>query len=164
MNTDVYQQDGLVYRPLVRTDVAAARTLMRQVFDRFNASAYTRQGRESFYSFISLHNLENGLDRGWIAYGCYQGPRIVGVIMMNSPNHISELFVDAAFQKRGIGAHLIALASGKARQDPRFFGQISVNASEYASAFYRRLGFEASAPLRIEGGIRYLPMIKKVEP
>lgn len=151
---------GVTYRPLTRSDLAAARLLMIEVFNRFNAGGYTRQGRESFYSFISLNHLMQGLDQGWICYGAYRQEELIGVLLMSTPNHISELFVGADYQKQGIGSELMRLGEAQARKDPRFFGQISVNASEYARRFYLKHGFTDIAPLRTQDGIRYQPMCK----
>lgn len=72
---------------------------------------------------------------------------------MRAPHHIADLFVDAAYHRRGIGRRLFAAM----RRD--HFRQIfTVNSSPYAVGFYRRLGFVPTGTEQLTDGLRYTPM------
>ncbi len=138
------------------TDIIA---LVWKVFLEFEASDYEEEGVESFRNFIT----DNSLFRMYKA-GSYQvmvalyENTIIGMIGLRNNTHISLLFVDPSFHRRGVGRRLIEFARHYLLTE---YGadQMTVNASPYGIKFYETLGFRATGVEATSEGIRYTPMI-----
>ena len=94
--------------------------------------------------------------------GAYLGNKIVGIISLRNKTHISLLFVDKYYHKRGIGRALIVSLSKYVKAE---IGQnrITVNASPYGVDFYHRLGFQDIEPEKQQDGIIFTPMFLNIE-
>lgn len=90
-------------------------------------------------------------------WGAFDGRRIVGVIAIRGFSHISLLFVDPVFHRKGIARMLFEKATAYAAN--RDCHKITVNSSPYAVSFYENLGFTAIAPEQEIQGIRSTPMV-----
>lgn len=135
-----------------------AMALAWKTFLQFEADDYEPEGIKSFEDFIT----DNTLHRMFIM-GAYQmfvaldGGRLVGMITVRSSLHISLLFVDAHYHKKGIGRDLIGSLC-KYLKNEVGTGKVTVNSSPYGVGFYHRLGFRDLQPEQVSGGIRYTPM------
>lgn len=145
-----------------RDEWEEAMGLTWKTFLEFEGNDYSPEGIRSFEDFIT----NSGLKRMFIM-GTYQvmaafwGGRMVGIISLRNETHISLLFVDGHYHRRGIGRALIlALAEyvkteiGKKR--------LTVNASPYGVDFYHRLGFQDLGPERQQDGIIFTPMFLNI--
>jgi len=83
--------------------------------------------------------------------------RVIGMIMVRDGSHISQFFVDPAFQGRGIGRLLWLSAKEKALQA---FGssEFSVNSSLGAVRVYEHLGFHQVGDRTVKNGLEFIPM------
>lgn len=132
------------------------------VFRQFVAKDYTPEGVESFLSFISASSLAHAFERGeFRLFGAYDNGRMIGMISLRDNAHISLLFIDAAYHKKGIGRQLIQYAERYAMM-AEGHGFITVNSSPYAADFYRRVGFSDTDSRQCSDGIWYIPMKKKM--
>lgn len=88
----------------------------------------------------------------------YHEGKVVGIISLRNDKHISLLFVDRNYHRRGIGRALILALAEYARKE---MGQnmLTVNASPYGVEFYHRLGFKDLGSERQQDGIIYTPMV-----
>lgn len=87
------------------------------------------------------------------------GDEVVGAGSLRSRNHLSLLFVDEKYHRRGVGrAILNRLCEYLAREAGEQF--ISVKAAPYAVGFYKKLGFYVVRPEEEYSGIRVTEMIK----
>lgn len=135
-----------------------AMALAWKTFLEFEAGDYEPEGVKSFEDFIT----DNTLHRMFIM-GAYQmfvaldGNKMIGMITVRSNSHISLLFVDAEYHKRGVGR---ALMNSLCRYLQTELGvkRVTVNASPYGVGFYHRLGFRDLKPEQKSDGIRYTPM------
>ena len=86
----------------------------------------------------------------------------MGIISLRNKTHISLLFVDKYYHKRGIGRALIVSLSKYVKAE---IGQnrITVNASPYGVDFYHRLGFQDIEPEKQQDGIIFTPMFLNIE-
>ena len=86
----------------------------------------------------------------------------MGMISLRNNSHISLLFVDKHYHKRGIGRALIVSLSEYVKTE---IGQnrITVNASPYGVDFYHRLGFRDIEPEKQQDGIIFTPMFLNIE-
>ena len=86
-----------------------------------------------------------------------EGEKIIGLISLRSGNHISLLFVDDKYHRRGVGTALV-----KYLQSYMLFytkqERLTVNAAPYGIPFYHRIGFKDTGLETKKDGIIYTPM------
>lgn len=129
-----------------------------KTFLEFEADVYTPEGVRSFEDFIT----DSGLKRMFVM-GTYQmiaafdHGRMIGMITLRSEMHISLLFVDSHYHRRGIGRALILKMADYVKSE---LGKrrLTVNASPYGVEFYHKVGFKDLGPEKQQDGIIYTPM------
>lgn len=131
--------------------------LVWRVFQEFEAPDYSPEGIEEFGAYIRPDNIRQGLETGalrlWVRL---EGEGVVGVLATRGC-HISLLFVDASFHRRGIARALYqgALAQLGCRE-------VTVHSSPYAQEAYRRLGFVPTGEEQTVNGLRFIPMCHRL--
>lgn len=129
-----------------------------RTFLRFEADDYSPEGVKNFENFIT----DSTLYRMFIV-GSYQlfvaldGKKMVGMLTLRDGTHISLLFVDERYHRRGIGRALMQYLSNYLLTEVQA-SRVTVNASPYGVAFYHRLGFRDLRPQEKKDGIIYTPM------
>lgn len=156
-----------------RSEWKDAMALAWKTFLKYEASDYTPEGIRSFEDFIT----DNTLYRMFVM-GSYPmlvalaAGEIVGMITLRNGSHISLLFVDESYHRRGIGKNLIislctylldeSVAARTDIEDMRFaskgVNRITVNSSPYGVEFYHKVGFKDLDSEITKDGIRYTPM------
>lgn len=132
--------------------------LVWRVFSEFEAPEYSDEGIEEFRKFIAPEAIERRMaNRELFVWGCFDGPKIVGVIATRPPCHISLLFTDREYHRRGIAKALYetVLCHYKTGSD---YKEVTVNSSPYALEAYRRLGFRDTSAEQTVNGLRFTPM------
>lgn len=149
----------LEYRALSPRDMEAALSLAWTVFLEFEAPEYSAEGIEEFRKYVQPCSIIRLMDKqelfGW---GCFAGEQIVGMIAIRPSCHISLLFVDKAYHRRGIAKTLL----GQALEQYLAGGhkEITVNSSPYGKEAYHRMGFQDTGEEQTVNGIRFIPMKK----
>jgi ribosomal protein S18 acetylase RimI-like enzyme len=87
---------------------------------------------------------------------------LVGMIELRQGEHLSMLFVDAAFHRRGIARRLYDAALERLQREHPTVCEITVNASRYGVAAYERLGFVVSGEEQTVNGITFVPMTARL--
>ena len=77
-------------------------------------------------------------------------------------NHISLLFVDGIYHRRGIGRALVGHLLEQLKRDGRY-DRVTVDAAPYGIEFYHRLGFADISSEQCRDGIIYTPMERKLD-
>jgi GNAT superfamily N-acetyltransferase len=79
------------------------------------------------------------------------------MITLRDETHISLLFVDENYHRRGVGRRLLEYVSEyvKTEEGHRL---LTVNSAPYATGFYHRMGFVDTGTLQMNDGIYYTPM------
>lgn len=140
-------------RRIVKSELQEALDLIWRVFLEFEAPDYSQQGVESFKRFIEIEQIQELIERRELKFwGAYEVDQLVGVIVIKLDSHVSMLFVDPDFHRKGIGSRLFQVGFGEQA------GKITVNSSPYAIEFYHRLGFQDKSAEQIIDGIRFTPM------
>ncbi|MBO4617431.1 MAG: GNAT family N-acetyltransferase [Lachnospiraceae bacterium] len=134
-----------------------AMELAWRTFLKFEAPEYSQEGTDKFLEFISGQELYKMFLCGeYKVLAARDDSKIVGVASLRTGNHISLLFVDEKYHRRGIATRLVA-----ALQREFITGecvQMTVNAAPYAVGFYEKLGFIKTDDFKTADGITYLPM------
>lgn len=143
------------YRPIHPSEVAAVSSLARTVFDQFVAPHYQTEGVAEFHRYASPAAFSQRHESGHITLVAEDSGKLVGMLHLREPCHISMLFVHSSFQRRGIGRGLLAAAGTLAGDRACVF---TVSSSPNAVSAYERLGFRVAGPEQCVHGIRFLPM------
>lgn len=145
-------------RFLEREEWEEAMRLSWKTFLAFEGDVYPLEGIRNFQDFITDSELKRRFLTGaYQVMAAYDGAKIVGIISLRNENHISLLFVDKNYHKRGIGRALVlALAEYACAEMGQ--NRLTVNASPYGVEFYHRLGFKDTASQRQQNGIIITPM------
>ncbi|MCD7724070.1 MAG: GNAT family N-acetyltransferase [Clostridiales bacterium] len=145
-------------RSAYRSEWDDAMSLAWKTFLRFEADVYSPEGVRHFQDFIT----DTTLHRMFIM-GAYQmfvalyENRIVGMITLRNSTHISLLFVDERYHRKGIGRALIEYLNNYLLTEVGA-AHVTVNASPYGVGFYHKLGFQDLRPEEEKDGIIYTPM------
>lgn len=138
-------------------DVKAAMELVHRVFMEFEAPEYSEDGIKEFEKFIEFNSVIKMMDNGELSILGAKDHGVLKGIVANRGNHISLLFVDKEYHRKGIARELFHVLveelKGKGSKD------ITVNSSPYAVDIYRKLGFNAKDTEQVFNGIRFTPMI-----
>lgn len=136
-----------------------AMALAWKTFLEFEGDVYPPEGVRSFEDFITDSELKRRFMMGKYqmlvasSYG-----KVIGMISLRNETHISLLFVDRHYHKKGIGRALILALSDYVKAE---MGRttLTVNASPYGVGFYHRMGFQDMGPEMQRDGIIFTPMI-----
>lgn len=156
--------EGITYRAMQLEDAPAVSELVLRTFHLFVAPDYRAEGIQAFTGFVQPVPLQNRLRLGAHGFVAVVDDRIVGMIELRNLSHITLLFVDSAYQRRGISRELVRLALEFCREYNPQLREVTVNSSPYAVEIYRRLGFVPTNIQQDTNGILYVPMkLKKVD-
>lgn len=129
-----------------------------KTFLAFEGEVYPPEGIRSFEDFITDSMLKRMFLTGtYIIMAAFLNGKMIGMISLRDKTHISLLFVDEHYHRRGIGRALV-LALSKYVRDKEGQHKLTVNASPYGVEFYHRLGFQDLGPERQKDGIIFTPM------
>ena len=79
-----------------------------RVFMKFESEDYGEEGTKSFFNFVSSKELKQMFLIGeYPMFVAKDGEQLVGMISLRSGNHISLLFVEDRYHRKGIGTGLI---------------------------------------------------------
>lgn len=135
-----------------------AMALAWKTFMRFEADIYTDEGIRNFEDFITDTTLHRMFMMGvYQLFVALDRKQIVGMLTLRSASHISLLFVDEKYHRRGIGRALIEHLREYLLSEAGI-SKVTVNAAPYGVAFYHKLGFRDLRPEEERDGIKYTPM------
>lgn len=138
--------------------IADALKLVWQVFEEFEAPDYSEEGVAEFQRFIDLHSVTKMIrENKLFLWACYDENSIIGVIATRPPCHMSLLFVDEKYHRRGIARKMYDTILDFYRTNS-LHTEMTVNSSPYAIEAYHRLGFVNIDTEQTVNGIRFTPM------
>lgn len=137
-----------------------AMKMIWRTFLKFEGKEYTREGIKNFFDFITDDDLHAAFLRGeYRMMVALDGETVIGAGSIRSRNHLSLLFVEEAYHRRGVGsAILMKLCDYLEKEAGERF--MSLKAAPYAVDFYRKLGFMVIRPEEEYSGIRVTSMEK----
>ena len=123
-----------------------AMTLAWKTFMKFEADIYTDEGIQNFEDFITDTTLHRMFLMGvYQMFVALDRKQIVGMLTLRNNSHISLLFVDEKYHRRGIGRALIEYLREYLLSEAGI-SKVTVNAAPYGVAFYHKLGFQDLRP------------------
>ncbi|WP_157151524.1 GNAT family N-acetyltransferase [Brachyspira sp. SAP_772] len=139
-------------------DLEEISNLAKRIYLKYNSSLDTDEGINNILTFINYDNL---LMRTYIDGSLILKAKdikkniIIGFIEIRNYNHISLLFIDDEYFRLGLGKSLFEKVKDIMPSD-----KYSVNSSDYAVDFYKKLGFVAIYDnIKVENGVHFHPMI-----
>ncbi len=136
--------------------------LVSRVFNEFVAPGYAQEGIQEFFKYVKPESLLTRFQANHIFLVAVVGDKIVGVIEIRDYDHVSLLFVDPQFQRRGIARELLRRSLATCHRHKPDLAEMTVNSSPYAVPIYEKLGFRQTEPEQVKNGIRFIPMVLKL--
>lgn len=150
--------DNILIRTINENEWEEAMNLAWDTFILYEAPEYTKEGITSFRNFVRDPILKTLFIEGkYNVLAAYNNNIIVGIIGVRNETHISLLFVDSEYHKKGIARRLVEKTFERTYEK---YGkrEMTVNSSPYAVCFYHKMGFVDTDIEQTTDGIRYTPM------
>lgn len=138
-----------------------ALTLVNHVFEKYVAVGYSQQGQDTFHKYLENKyeevsaDLLSGKKKMW---GYFIDDKIVGVISVRDISHISLLFVDENYHRKGIAKEMFAFLLSYLQDNFPEEKTVTVNSSPYAVQVYKKLGFVQTGNQIEKDGIIFVPL------
>ena len=137
-------------------DIEEISDLVKRIYLRYNSKIDSEEGINNILTFINHDNIliRTYID-GSLILKAIKNNTIIGFIEIRNYNHISLLFIDDKYFRLGIAKKLFEQVKDMMPSD-----KYSVNSSDYAIEFYKKLGFVAVYDnIKVENGVHFHPMI-----
>ncbi|MDO4509272.1 MAG: GNAT family N-acetyltransferase [Lachnospiraceae bacterium] len=151
--------DKILIRSIKENEWEEAMNLAWDTFILYEAPEYSKEGITSFKNFVRDPILKTLFIEGkYNVLAAINNNIIVGVIGVRNETHISLLFVDSEYHRKGIARRLVKEMFERTyvKYGKR---EMTVNSSPYAVGFYHKMGFVDTDVELTTDGIRYTPMI-----
>ena len=145
-------------RQMKSTEEERVCDLIQRVFNEFVAIHYSQAGLQEFLRYIDPVLLAKRIQSNHFILLAELGEELAGMIEVRHWNHISLLFVDNRFHRRGIARELIGKALEISKCECLELSDVTVKSSPNAVEAYEKLGFQVQGSERTEHGIRFVPM------
>ncbi len=142
-------------------ELSQVSAMVKTVFDKFNAAAFSAAGIQSFYNLIDPAAMQNRLAVNSFMFVARQNEQILGAIEIYYVNHILLLFTAENWHGCGIAKSLLTAGSDKCRREHPDVQQLTVGAFQGAVPVYHKLGFVIYDQEQMIHDIRFTPMLKK---
>ena len=147
------------YRAMQTGEAEAVSALILASFDEFIGPDYEgEEGIAEFRRFAAPEALAARAAGDHLVRVATVDGTLAGMIEIRDRNHVALLFIDKAYQRRGIARGLLDRALADARAADPDVERVTVNSSRYGVAAYERLGFRQTGPERSVNGIVFIPM------
>jgi GNAT superfamily N-acetyltransferase len=128
--------------------------IVRASFDHFVAPDWQPEARDVFFAETSAEKLRLAISSSTYAALAETSDGFAGFILMARPSLLAMLFVRPRNVRQGIGALLWEAARGHIETHYPETKTVELNASSYAVAAYRAMGFfPISEPFRRSGSL-----------
>jgi GNAT superfamily N-acetyltransferase len=131
-------------------------------FNEFVAPDYSAEGVNEFSKYVKPQLMQRRLESNHFVIAALDKDVFAGMIEVRNDNHISLLFVKKEYRHQGIAKELLEIAIAKCRKHDANIALIEVNSSPFAVSIYEKRGFVKVSDEQVKNGIRFTPMIKKM--
>jgi len=151
--------NSLIYRTLKQGEQIKVCNLVARSFNEFIAPGFSEEGVEEFFKYANPRALKKRIESGYFAMVAESEDQLAGMIEMRGNNHISMLYVDKAFHRKGVAKGLVRQALEEVSCNSGSPKDITVNSSRYAVDFYESLGFIQYENEKSIYGLIHIPMV-----
>lgn len=137
--------------------------LVARSFNEFIGPGFSEEGKEEFFRYVNPRALHRRWRKGYHVLVAEDEGIIVGVVEVKKRRHISMLYVDKAYHKKGIATELMNRALDYILLQAPKTKEVTVNSSPYASPFYERMGFRSTEGEKVIHGILHVPMTLRLD-
>jgi len=137
--------------------------LVRSTFQHNVAPLYAQEGINEFLAYAHPDSLKDRLARNHMVLVASQDEAIVGMIELRDYCHVSMLFVDPMYQRKGIGRLLLNESLRLIKTYNPKGREVTVNSSPNAVEAYKLFGFQVTGGLQVKNGIGFVPMTLLLE-
>ena len=148
----------LILRHMNHGEEVEVSNLVARSFNEFIAPDFPDEGIEEFFRYANPRALIKRSEGNHFVLVAEAEGSIAGMIEIREMKHVSMLFVDKAFHRRGIGKELLRAALDKIISDRRPPRKVTVHSSRFAVPFYESLGFVRTEEEKIIHGVIHIPM------
>lgn len=118
-----------------------AMKMIWKTFLKFEGNDYTEEGIRNFFDFITDDDLHTAFLRGnYRMMVALDKGKVIAAGSIRNRNHLSLLFVDEEYHRRGVGRTLMEKLCAYLKREAGEC-RMTLKAAPYAVNFYRRLGF-----------------------
>ena len=149
-------------RPPFENEAEAINALIKRVFMECVAPDYSVEGIQFFLGFCSTEVVLKKISETGQIIVAVERNEVLGVIQVRDTNHISRYFVDVNYQRKGIGRQLFNYLLEGIKKNYPDVDEITVNSSPFARKAYEGLGFRATDNEQVGNGMKYIPMVYKI--
>ena len=146
-------------RPLSDGEEIEVCNLVARSFNEFIAPEFSEEGVEEFFKYANPRAFKKRIDLGYLAMVSEIDGNLAGMIEVRGSSHISMLYVDKLYHRRGVAKGLIK----EAAKSLELSSEITVNSSRYAVPFYESLGFIQFENEKTIYGVTHIPMMVSSE-
>ncbi|MCZ6790334.1 MAG: GNAT family N-acetyltransferase [Candidatus Dadabacteria bacterium] len=133
--------------------------LAARSFNEFIAPGFTEEGIQEFFKYSNPRAFKRRLESGYFTMVAESGGKLAGMIEMRGNKHISMLYVDKAYHRKGVAKDLVRQALQEISSNSATPKDITVNSSRYAVPFYEGLGFIQFENEKSIFGVIHIPMV-----
>jgi GNAT superfamily N-acetyltransferase len=153
----------LILRHINPGEEVEVSNLVARSFNEFIAPDFPDEGIEEFFGYSNPRALVKRSEGNHFVLVAEAEGSIAGMIEIRERKHISMLFVDKAFHRRGIAKGLLIAALDRIETGSRPPRKVTVHSSRFAVPFYESLGFVRTEEEKIIHGVIHIPMALVLE-
>ena len=158
MNCSEQENAFFQIREARKEEWESAMELAFRVFLKYEAMEYGPEGIRNFAEFLTDEMLKKMFLTGrYLLFVAVKGDELIGLITLRSGNHISLLFVNETYHRRGVGKALVKYLQEYMLVNTSY-EKLTVNAAPYGIPFYHKIGFKDTGIQTRQDGIIYTPM------
>jgi GNAT superfamily N-acetyltransferase len=151
-------EEGFEYGLMEPGEEEQVRELVLRVFHEAIAPMFPEQGVREFTTYVQMESLRTRSLADHFVLRARTAGEVVGMIEIRGCRHVSLLFVDGRFQRRGLARELLRRALETCRSRGIESMEVTVNSSPNSVRAYERLGFRPTSPEQESNGIRFTAM------
>ncbi|MES3021113.1 MAG: GNAT family N-acetyltransferase [Pseudomonadota bacterium] len=148
---------GYTIRRMEQGDLPQVARLLRELAGAFILPEMDADAGRLFLGENDEVGVAANLAKGFVYHVAESEGAIAGFIGVRAHAHIFHLFVDTAWQRRGV-ARALWDAARRVAVEGGNQGVFTVNSSNYAVGAYLALGFAPTAPMQCVKGVFFNPM------
>ncbi len=150
--------EDITYRQMEPGEEIEVCNLVARSFNEFIAPDFSDEGVDEFYKYANHRSLFKRSESNCVVLVAEEGKRFAGMIELRDHTHISMLFIDKAYHRRGIAKQLFIEVIEQSKASIIFPARLTVYSSPYAVPYYENIGFKQTGNKKIIHGIVHYPM------